>query len=191
MVRILFRCTAGTNSGMKFSDESIHTSTPQKNHAWLGAVSMSQAPALCHVAQSFKNICHLSLQLTPSITLTCPSMPEGASPALAWLLDVSPVSLWSQRHIYQSGFCWGFTPWTTLGRAKRTQQEHITRGREAVSEGLFFLQGTGCQISCERPHPHWAILSVKQPVRKPESWKILSYQCDIDVFHSTYPHTRL
>lgn len=54
---------------------------------------MSQVPALCTCSSEFQE--HLPFELTadPSVTLTSPSMPEGASPVLVWLLGMSPVRL--------------------------------------------------------------------------------------------------
>lgn len=174
---------------MKFSNKSIHTSKPQKNMLDLEQSPCPKSLLSAHVAQSFKSICNLSLQLTPSITLTCPSMPEGASPALAWLLGGSPVSLWSQWQINQADFCWGFTTWTTSGLAKRIPQEHITRSREAVSKSLFFLQGAGCQMSCVKASPS---LSNSFSETTCEANQSPERYCPINVihiFHSTHTPT--
>lgn len=73
------------------------------------------------------------------MTLSCPSMPRGCPPcprlAPRWELS---------RHIYQTGFCWGFAPWTASGPAGRTQREHITGSSK---EGSILFCIFGCQIS--------------------------------------------
>lgn len=146
------------------------------------ALLSAQAP------RSFKSRLSLSFELTaaPGVTLTCPSMPEGASPALVWPLGVSLFRLWSQQtHVYQAHFCQGFAPWTASALAKRTQQEHITRSREAIRKGLLFSQGAGCQI---RSPTVWGLTLTEQFFQWNHLWskegslKILSY-------HSAHTHT--
>lgn len=146
---------------MKFLDESIHASKPQKT-----VPNSEQSP--CPEPFSLHrhlgvlragSLYHLSLLLPQE--LLWPALQRQKVPALpllgplVWASSGCEVS----RHVTRRVSDGALLPELLQPWPKRTQQEHITGSREAIRKGLFFSQGAGCQISSPAV---WGLTLTKQ-----------------------------
>lgn len=176
------------NSRYKFRDEIFrwkHTciQTPEK-HTLLGAVSMSKSLLSAHVAQSFKSVCHLSLQLTQVLlwpALQCQNV--SALPLLGssvWAPSACEVSDIFTRHISAGALLLGLLE---VGKKASAGAHHQEQGSN--KQGTVLSAGSWVSDKLTEASPSLSN-SFSEANQSPER------SCPINVihrFHSTYTHT--